>query len=245
MQDHVHIELSHEPPTPEEEAEDAVVCEHEDTAVRGAAAQAVRTSARRATTMRRFSMFGPAPPMQERSSTAGNHPDSHRARRGIKHLKTTWLWIGIFYLVCLWYSAAIFMPPRAEFWTPSQIFWTDGVLAEGANGTATVCPKDSLCSEGWAEIVLLMLSRLTAFMMYTAMGLTFLTKCHGFLHFLANTYVSELFPLEYLPRTHKIQGALFCGLGLLHTIGHLIRWAGRTHTWSAPSCPARARAARG
>ena len=223
MQDHVHIELSHEPPTPEEEAEDAVVCEHEDTAVAQAAAQAVRTSARRATTVRRFSMFAPAPPMQERTSTAGNHPDSHRARRGIKHLKTTWLWIGIFYLVCLWYSAAIFMPPRAEFWTPSQIFWTDGVL-ETINGTATVCPKASLCSEGWAEIVLLMLSRLTAFMMYTAMGLTFLTKCHGFLHFLANTYVSELFPLEYLPRTHKIQGALFCGLGLLHTVGHLIRW---------------------
>ena len=49
------------------------------------------------------------------------------------------------------------MPPRAEFWTPSQIFWTDGVLAT-INGTATVCPKDSLCSEGWAEIVLLMLS---------------------------------------------------------------------------------------
>ena len=41
-------------PEPEEEAEDAVVCEHEDTAVRGAAAQAVRTSARRATTMRRI-----------------------------------------------------------------------------------------------------------------------------------------------------------------------------------------------
>ena len=73
MQDHVHIELSHEPPTPEEEAEDAVVCEHEDTAVAQAAAQAVRTSARRATTVRRFSMFAPAPPIKY-SPTAAAAP---------------------------------------------------------------------------------------------------------------------------------------------------------------------------
>ena len=31
-------------------------------------------------------------------------------------------------------------------------------------------------------------------------------------------------PLEYLHTTHKAQGLLFCLLGLLHTVGHFIRW---------------------
>ena len=104
------------------------------------------------------------------------------------------------------------------------LFWMEGALIRG-NGTDTVCPKETLCSVGWGEISLLMVSRLTAFMMYVTIMLVFFTKCHSMTHFLARTYVAELIPIEYLHRTHKNQGMLFFVLAVLHTLGHLVRWA--------------------
>jgi len=46
-------------------------------------------------------------------------------------------------------------------------------------------------------------------------------------HFLARTYIAEIFPLEYLHATHKSQGYLFFTLATLHAVGHIIRWGVR------------------
>jgi hypothetical protein len=165
----------------------------------------------------RFSKFRPS----------SYHPDAHRANRGGKYFQTIVLSVCLIQLLAIWYAVAIFFPPE---WTWNRslkgLFWTDGAFVRG-NGTIpdTVCPKETLCSVGWAEILLLVLSRLTAFVMYVTIGLVFLTKCHSLTHFLSRTYVAELIPIEYLHATHKQQGMLFFVLAVLHTVGHLIRWS--------------------
>ena len=153
------------------------------------------------------------------------HPDAHRANRGGKYFQTIIHVICLIQLAVVWYAAAIFFPPEYR-WNRSMqgLFWMEGALIRG-NGTDTVCPKETLCSVGWGEISLLMVSRLTAFMMYVTIMLVFFTKCHSMTHFLARTYVAELIPIEYLHRTHKNQGMLFFVLAVLHTLGHLVRWA--------------------
>ena len=158
------------------------------------------------------------------------HPDAHRADRfKEKFLNNLCAWICIIQLLVLWYAAAIFFPRDSTSFNraATKIFWTDGALETSINGTDTVCPKEELCAEGWGEIVLLMLSRLTAFAMYVTISLVYVTKCHSLTHFLARTYIAELIPLEYLHLAHKTQGLLFFVLAVLHTIGHLLRWGVR------------------
>ena len=105
------------------------------------------------------------------------HPDAHRANRGGKYLQTIMLTIVFVQLLAIWYAVAIFFPPELQSNRATHgIFWTDGALMR-INGTDSVCPKESLCSVGWDQIGLLMLSRLTAFVMYITIGLVFLTKC--------------------------------------------------------------------
>ena len=153
--------------------------------------------------------------------------DAHRSNRVRKYYRQFGAAVCLLYCIVTWYAGAIFFPPSLQEGN-DRLFWTPGGLIYGANNTATVCPKATLCSEGWGQILLLILSRLTAFVMYVTIGLVYLTKCHALVHFLAKTYIAEIFPLEYLHTTHKTQGAMFLVLGVLHTIGHLIRWGMRS-----------------
>ena len=159
----------------------------------------------------------------------GYHPDAHRANRITKFVNTIVLPILVCYVLAVWYAAAIFFRPDARsksLW--DKLLWTPGVLVTDVNGTDSVCPKPTLCSDGWGEIVLLMISRLTAFVIYVTIFLVYLTKCHSLTYFLSRTYVAELIPFEYLHTTHKAQGIAFFALALMHTIGHLIRWGLRS-----------------
>ena len=163
-------------------------------------------------------------PDLERASSLGS---ANRADRGSKYFQTVVGMVIFANVIALWYAAAIFLPPSANHNEAGKnLLPYDGALVK-VNGTAThaVCPKPTLCSEGWGEIVLLMIARLTAFGMYVAMGLTFLTKCHSLTHFLARTYVAEITTLEYMHATHRTQGMLFALLAWLHTVAHLVRWA--------------------
>ena len=149
------------------------------------------------------------------------------ARRDNKYFRNAFC--GLFCLpliLAVWYSAALFFPMGAHEHL-NALLWTPGVLTADSNGTSTVCPKATLCSVGWGEILLLMLSRMTAFALYVSMVITFVAKSHAMAHFLSATYVTHLIPMEYLHEAHKRQGALFCSFALLHTIGHLIRWGVR------------------
>lgn len=107
------------------------------------------------------------------------------------------------------------------------MLWTHGALETGENGTAAACPKPSLCAEGWGQIVMLMIARLTAFSLYVSMALTMWTKCHALNYFLSYTYVAHMIPFEYLHTLHRANGIAFCVLALAHTIAHFIRWGMR------------------
>lgn len=81
--------------------------------------------------------------------------------------------IGKFYILfvffpvvvslCAIYAAAIFVPPEARKKAP-LFLWTDGGLILHRNSifikdkgyTYTICPRESICSEGWIQIFLIL-----------------------------------------------------------------------------------------
>lgn len=169
------------------------------------------------------------PELTRSSSSEESMQVSNLARREVHRIKMMGILCFLPSLLTVWYSAAIFFPPDARK-SASALLWTPGVLHytnDTGTGVAVVCPKATLCSEGWGEILLLMLSRFTAFAMYVSMFLTFLSKCHATMHFLSATYVAYLYPMEYLHTAHKSNGFAFCAFAALHTLGHLIRWGMR------------------
>ena len=139
--------------------------------------------------------FEPPDEMPESSFEA----DAHRSNRARKYVRQFGAAVCLLYVIVIWFAGALFFPPTfGENPSAERLFWTPGALliTGGANQSALVCPKPTLCSEGWGQILLLMLSRLTAFVMYVTIGLVYLTKCHALVHFLAKTYIAEIFRLE-------------------------------------------------
>ena len=132
-------------------------------------------------------------------------------------------------IISLWYASAILFPPGAnkKF---SLFLWTDGAMVINDQGQPSICPRSSICSEGVFQIILLILARLSAFVSYVVMGLTFLSKMHSLVHFLSATYISTLIPLERLHDVHKLTGRIFGSLALLHTISHYLRYIVRNDT---------------
>ena len=132
------------------------------------------------------------------------------------------LWV-VPLLCSVWFAAAVFFPPGAQDRVPA-LLWTPGATV-WINGTVTCCPKPSLCSEGWAQLWLLIIARLSAFAMYPSLVLVFFSKCHATLRFLSRTFVAELLPLALFHGTHTFHGLVFASLALLHTVVHIVRWA--------------------
>ena len=133
------------------------------------------------------------------------------------------IYLGIPSLLVAWYAAAILFPPgyRAKY---PALLWTDGALTYEDDGTPEICPRETICSEGVVQIVLIAISRLTAFVGYIFMAFTFWSKMHNTSHVLSNTYCSMNFPFPHFHEVHKFSGAGYDVLAILHTIGHVIRW---------------------
>ena len=149
---------------------------------------------------------------------------------------------GVPLLLLLWYASAIFLPPSLQCRMP-ELFWTPGMLmlptatttGNHTNATAdlpavsfprvaTVCPKPSLCAEGVVQIVLLVFARLSAFVMYLALGHVFLSKMHALIHFLSSTIIGFYVPFELMHVSHRLSGLMFFASALIHTVSHLVRW---------------------
>jgi len=126
-------------------------------------------------------------------------------------------------IISLWYASAILFPPGARK-KAGFILWTDGHL-KYEQGRPIICPRDSICSEGVLQIILIALARLSAFASYVAMGMTFLSKMHSLIHFLSNTYLSMIIPFESLHDVHTLTGRMFGWLAFLHTLTHYVRYA--------------------
>ena len=81
--------------------------------------------------------------------------------------------------ISLWYSVAVLFPPESRQGKWSLVLWTPGNLIKKEDGSVSLCPRASICSEGVFQIILLCISRLTAFASYVAMGITFASKMHS------------------------------------------------------------------
>jgi len=140
-----------------------------------------------------------------------------------------YFWFIIFpSLVVLWYAAAVLLPTSWDRARPYFV-WTPSLLGRDEAGriTAGCLPyggRRSICSEGWWQVVLIMLARLSAYASYVVMGMTFLSKMHSTVHFFSTTYLATLVPFEAFHELHTSMGSMYSGLILLHTVTHFIRW---------------------
>ena len=125
--------------------------------------------------------------------------------------------------VVIIYAIAILFPPGARAKVP-MLLYTEGALTQTEDGVPFLCPRAAICSEGILQIVLIGISRLTAFASYVFMGHTFLSKMHCTIHALSTTYLGTLIPFPRLHNVHKMTGRWYGGLILVHTITHIIRW---------------------
>jgi len=133
------------------------------------------------------------------------------------------VFVGIPIAISVWYASAILYPPGAREKAPFFL-WTDGALTYNENGVPEICPRESICSTGGFQIFLIAIARITAFIMYPLVGLTFLSKMHSSIHALSTSYLSEFIPFPQLHKDHHKAGMGVTYLGAAHTIVHLLRW---------------------
>jgi hypothetical protein len=126
---------------------------------------------------------------------------------------------------CVVFAALILLPAKddskqqeeeglaARHWR--AIGGTEWVRPKSRNGTfdpaddpadfPRICPRDTICSEGAFEIVLITGARLTAYFMYPILGAVFLTKCHAINTALANTVLHIFISLSDLHNLHTLR----------------------------------------
>ncbi len=95
------------------------------------------------------------------------------------------IFVAIPMLLSLYYASAMFFPPEARsglsflLWSDGYLTWQEDLDDEVQHGRYAICPKESICSEGALEIILLATSRFTAFASYVAMAVAFLSMMHS------------------------------------------------------------------
>jgi len=98
-------------------------------------------------------------------------------------------------------------------------------LRGGDRGTIG-CVRRTICAETPEAMVLLFFARLSAYVMYVALILVFLTKCHASRTALARTCLSIWIPFHDLHTLHATMGGSVIGWGtVVHTLVHVARWA--------------------
>ena len=120
-------------------------------------------------------------------------------------------------VVCMLYSSLVLLP--ADSWGGMGASnWEDGLSVK-------VCPRKLICSNGFAQVSLLMIARISAYWMLPSMVLVFLSKCKALNTALENTIITLWVPLADLHQLHAKMGSTCGWCVLLHTLTHLVRWA--------------------
>ena len=132
-------------------------------------------------------------------------------------------------LISMWYIAGTFFPPEARKNIP-LLLWSQGYMTRNENGQFEVCPYVAICAQGLVQLILIGISRLTAFASYAIIALTFVSKMHSLIHYLSSTYLSTIVPFESLHDVHQTSGKIFAWLALLHSIAHNLRYILRHDT---------------
>jgi hypothetical protein len=98
------------------------------------------------------------------------------------------------------------------------------------NDIPSFCPRVIVCSNGWAELVLLFIARTTAYCMFPSLFFVFFTKFKSTVTLLSNTSLSLWLPLSDLHSSHSELGKGIAWLAIVHTLAHLARWGMRHET---------------
>ena len=91
-----------------------------------------------------------------------------------------------------------------------------------------ICPREAVCAETVAEMVLLAISRGTVFLTYPLIVALFFTKCNNLRTKLSETVLSEFFPLHDLHHLHVFAGWIVGAAAGMHGLSHLTRLGLRT-----------------
>ncbi|KAJ8600419.1 hypothetical protein CTAYLR_001469 [Chrysophaeum taylorii] len=97
--------------------------------------------------------------------------------------------------------------------------------AEWDLASIRVCPRAAVCSEGWAEVVLLALARISAYWMLPPIAVVFLTKVRAGSISWNNSILSLIMPLYELHDIHVRMGWQIGVCTIVHTVCHVFRWA--------------------
>jgi hypothetical protein len=126
-------------------------------------------------------------------------------------------------LLVVWYAAALLFPKAAKDKYP-YLIWDDSQLEIQDDGQLSLCPKQSICSEGLMQIILIGISRLTAYASYVYVGLVFISKMNNLNHFLSSTYLQIYVPFHAMHYIHTDAASIYSVLILLHGLSHYIRY---------------------
>lgn len=103
--------------------------------------------------------------------------------------------------------------------------------ASFVNGTYVICPYRphflTVCAEEWYTILLLGISRTTAYTVYPLMMLLFLSKANHLRSILQRSYYSIYFPFFHMHDLHARGGIIVGYCVVLHAVAHISRWASR------------------
>lgn len=72
------------------------------------------------------------------------------------------------------------------------------------------CPRETVCAEEWRSTLFLAISRTSAYSVYPAMILVFVTKCHALRTALDKTFLSIWVPFHDLHALHVAMGKYVC-----------------------------------
>jgi hypothetical protein len=95
----------------------------------------------------------------------------------------------------------------------------------GKGDYPSITRNELICSQGHLQLFLLFLSRTTAFAMYPALVMVFLTKCKALNMFLSRSVMALIVPISDIHNFHVVVGHQIWILTLVHTVCHIARWA--------------------
>jgi len=103
-----------------------------------------------------------------------------------------------------------------------------GVAEYSSSGDIVLCPRFTICSENWRDVIFLLFSRLSAYWMFPHLVLIFFTKSYKVIQKLEVSVVSIYIPMEDLHDIHTSSGYQIAAMAVVHTAFHIIRWIVRS-----------------
>lgn len=92
------------------------------------------------------------------------------------------------------------------------------------NKSKWICARPTVCAEDWWSLVLLAISRSSAYFCYPLMMMLFLSKANNLRTLLQRTPLSMFIPFYDLHHIHTLAGAIVGTDVMIHGTCHMIRW---------------------